>query len=157
MLTQTPCGARLVPGESVRSGTEPPGRCTADEPGDRVVRRDGRAAHAADIRDLPRDHGARNQERELPRAGQDAARLQGLRPDALPEPPAGQFTTQIGTAAIARIRIGPDGGFVGVATPKDQTTIRVRGRLVSAKLTGGRVELSVGTCSGSTSFRVRHA
>jgi hypothetical protein len=74
-----------------------------------------------------------------------------------PSLPAGQFTTQIATAAIARIRIAPDGGFVVAATPKDQTTIRVRGRLVGAKLTGGRVELSVGTCSGSTPFRARHA
>ena len=78
-------------------------------------------------------------------------------PMLCPSLPAGQFTTQIGTATIARIRIAPDGGFVGVATPEDQTTIRVRGRLVGSKLTGGRIELSVGTCSGNTSFRVRHA
>jgi hypothetical protein len=78
-------------------------------------------------------------------------------PMLCPGLPAGQFTTQIGTATIARIRVAPDGGFVGVATPEDQTTIRVRGRLVGSKLTGGRVELSVGTCSGNTSFRVRHA
>jgi hypothetical protein len=76
-------------------------------------------------------------------------------PMLCPGLPAGQFTTQIGTAAIARIRIAPDGGFVGVATPEEQTTIRVRGRLVGAKLTGGRVELSVGTGTGNTSFRVR--
>ena len=74
-----------------------------------------------------------------------------------PSLPAGQFTTQIGTATIARIRVAPDGGFLGTATPEAQTTIRVRGRLVGAKLTGGRVELSVGTCSGSTPFRARHA
>jgi hypothetical protein len=78
-------------------------------------------------------------------------------PMLCPSLPAGQFTTQIGTATIARIRIAPDGGFVGTATPEAQTTIRVRGRLVGSKLTGGRVELSVGTCSGNTSFRVRHA
>jgi hypothetical protein len=69
----------------------------------------------------------------------------------------GQFTTQIGTAIVSRIRIAPDGGFVGVATHGRETAIRVRGRLVGAKLTGGRVELSVGTCTGDMSFRVRHA
>jgi hypothetical protein len=70
---------------------------------------------------------------------------------------AGQFTTQIGTALVSRIRVAPDGSFVGVATPGRETAIRVRGRLVGSKLTGGRVELSVGTCSGNTSFKVRHA
>jgi hypothetical protein len=86
--------------------------------------------------------------------------LRGFRafvPMLCPSLPAGQFTTQIGSASIARIRVAPDGGFVGVATPRSDTAIRVRGRLVGSKLTGGRVELSVGTCSGSTSFRVRHA
>jgi hypothetical protein len=68
---------------------------------------------------------------------------------------AGQFTTQIGTALVSKIRVAPDGSFVGVATPARETAIRVRGRLVGAKLTGGRVELSVGTCTGDTSFRVR--
>ena len=38
-------------------------------------------------------------------------------PMLCPSLPAGQFTTQIGTASIARIRVAPDGGFVGVATP----------------------------------------
>lgn len=89
--------------------------------------------------------------------GRTVRGFKALVPMLCPSLPAGQFTTQIGTASIARIRVAPDGGFVGVATPNAQTTIRVRGRLVGAKLTGGRVELSVGTCSGSTSFRVRHA
>jgi hypothetical protein len=65
------------------------------------------------------------------------------------------FTTQIGTAAIGRIRVAPDGSFVGAATPKRATAVRVRGRLRGRTVTGGRVELSVGTCSGSAGCTAR--
>jgi hypothetical protein len=68
---------------------------------------------------------------------------------------AGQFTTQIGTALISSIRIAPDGTFVGV-TSVNGSSIRVRGRLAGAKLTGGRVELSVGNCTGNTTYSARH-
>jgi hypothetical protein len=64
----------------------------------------------------------------------------------------GQFTTQVGTAALKRIRIAPDGSFVGAATPEAATSIRVRGRLRDRRISGGRVELSVGPCSGSARF-----
>ena len=64
----------------------------------------------------------------------------------------GQFTTQIGTAALKRVRIAPDGSFVGAATPEAATSIRVRGRLHDRRISGGRVELSVDTCSGSAKF-----
>src|SRR5262249_29895153 len=70
---------------------------------------------------------------------------------------AGQFTTQIGTAKFPTIKLAPDGGFVGVNTAGNDTSMRVRGRLVNAKLTGGRIELSVGTCTGNISFQVKHA
>jgi hypothetical protein len=63
----------------------------------------------------------------------------------------GQFTTQIGTAAIARARIAPDGRFVAASTPRSGTAIRVRGRLRKGKVSG-RVELSVGDCSGSSAY-----
>jgi hypothetical protein len=39
------------------------------------------------------------------------------------------------------VAIGSDGRFVGTATPAGDTSIRVR---------GGRVELSVGVCGGSS-------
>jgi hypothetical protein len=64
----------------------------------------------------------------------------------------GQFTTQIGPAAVKRVRIAPDGSFVGVARPERATSIRIRGRLKGRRITGGRVELSVGPCQGSAAF-----
>lgn len=67
---------------------------------------------------------------------------------------AGQFTTQIGTALISALRIAPDGTFVGVRSVNG-SSIRVRGRLVGAKLTGGRVELSIGNCTGNTTYSAR--
>jgi hypothetical protein len=63
----------------------------------------------------------------------------------------GQFTTQIGTAALARARIAPDGSFVAASTPRSGTTMRVRGRLRHGKVSG-RVELSVGECTGNAAY-----
>ncbi len=68
---------------------------------------------------------------------------------------AGQLTTQAGVAPVARIRLAPDGSFVGATTAGRETSIRVRGRLAGSRLTGGRVELSVGSCTGSGTFRAR--
>ena len=61
------------------------------------------------------------------------------------------FTTQIGTAAVARIRVAPDGSFVGAAT-RSGAAMRVRGRLSGTRSRGGRVEMSLGGCSGSAAF-----
>jgi hypothetical protein len=63
-----------------------------------------------------------------------------------------QFTTQIGTAALSKVKIAPDGSFVGSATPEAATSIRVSGRIAKRKLSGGVAELSVGTCSGTAKF-----
>ena len=68
---------------------------------------------------------------------------------------AGQLSTQAGVAAIARVRLAPDGSFVAATTAGRETSIRVHGRLAGSRLTGGRVELSVGTCTGSGTFRAR--
>jgi hypothetical protein len=70
---------------------------------------------------------------------------------------AGQFTTQIGTAIVRRTRIAPDGRFVAASTPGRETAIRLRGRLGHRKVSAGRVQLSVGNCSGSASFRASRA
>ena len=70
---------------------------------------------------------------------------------------AGQFTTQIGTAIVRRAKIAPDGRFVAVSTPGNDTAIKLRGRLRHRKVTGGRVQLSVGNCSGSASFKASRA
>jgi hypothetical protein len=67
----------------------------------------------------------------------------------------GQLTTQIGTAATGRIKVAPDGSFLGVATPGRQTSIRARGTLSHGKVRKGRVELSVGECVGSVSYSAR--
>jgi hypothetical protein len=68
---------------------------------------------------------------------------------------AGQFTTQIGTAILKKVKIAPDGRFVDAATPGGDTAIRVRGRLVGRNVNDGRAELSLGACSGSHDFSAR--
>jgi hypothetical protein len=68
----------------------------------------------------------------------------------------GTFTTQIGTSVVNRIRVAPDGRFVGVRTSR-RTAMRVRGRLRNRKITSGRVELSLGPCSGSVRFSARRS
>jgi hypothetical protein len=67
----------------------------------------------------------------------------------------GTFTTQIGTAAVARARIDPGGRFIAVAVPDRSTAVRVRGRVAGGRVVEGRVELTVGTCSGSVRFTAR--
>jgi hypothetical protein len=67
----------------------------------------------------------------------------------------GQFTTQIGVAKVPRVKIAPDGSFVGVATPEAATSIRIRGRLRDRRIRAGRVEISVGPCQGSAAFSAR--
>jgi hypothetical protein len=69
----------------------------------------------------------------------------------------GQFTTQIGNAAIARIRVAPDGRFVAASTPRPDTAIQVRVRLRHRKVTAGRVKLSIGACSGNAAFSAARA
>ena len=68
---------------------------------------------------------------------------------------AGQFTTQIGTATFKRVKIAPDGSFVAAAN-RQGSTMRLRGRLQGRKVTGGRVELSVGPCVGNTAYTAAH-
>jgi hypothetical protein len=86
--------------------------------------------------------------------------LRGFRayvPMLCPGVTAGQFTTQIGTATIRRAKIAPDGRFIAVSTPGPDTAIKLRGRLRYRRISGGRVQLSVGNCSGSASFRANRA
>ena len=53
---------------------------------------------------------------------------------------AGQFTTQIGTAAFTRVKVAPDGSFVAAAS-RQGSTMRLRGKLKGRRVSG-RVELS---------------
>lgn len=64
------------------------------------------------------------------------------------------FTTMIGTASLKHVRLAPDGSFVGAATARG-SAIRVRGRLRGGRSSGGRVELSVGGCTGNAAFSAR--
>jgi hypothetical protein len=66
----------------------------------------------------------------------------------------GQFTTQIGKAFLGRIKVAPDGSFIGAATPEGRTAIRVIGRLRRG-VARGRVSLSVGPCIGNAKFSAR--
>jgi hypothetical protein len=67
---------------------------------------------------------------------------------------AGQFTTQIARASVPRIRLAPDGSFLGVAT-RSGAAVRVRGRLRGSAMTGGRVEMSLGGCVGGAQADAR--
>jgi hypothetical protein len=67
---------------------------------------------------------------------------------------AGQFTTQIGRSAIAKIRIAPDGSFLAAARYGDDTATLVRGRLARGRITGSAA-LSLGACSGVQRFTAK--
>jgi hypothetical protein len=64
---------------------------------------------------------------------------------------AGQFTTQIGTAAFTRVKVAPDGSFVAAAS-RQESTMRLRGKLKGGRASG-RVELSLGACVGNSAYR----
>jgi hypothetical protein len=92
---------------------------------------------------------------KIARRGHELEDFRAFVPMTCPGLTPGQFTTQVGTAALEKAKIAPDGSFVAASTPQSGTTIRVRGRLKGRKITGGRAELSLGTCSGSLSFEAR--
>lgn len=75
----------------------------------------------------------------------------------MPGHPGRPATTQIGTAKLRKARIAPDGRFVAASAPGSGTAIRVRGRLAGRKVFDGRIELSVGNCSGSQAYGARRA
>ncbi len=87
--------------------------------------------------------------------GRELRDLAAYVPMTCPGLQPGQFTTQIGTARLIRVRVAPDGRFVAASAPASATAIRVRGRLQGRRITGGRVELSVGDCLGNAAFTAR--
>ena len=99
--------------------------------------------------------GSRSVRLTVTRRGRELRGFRAFVPMLCPGISPGQFTTQIGTAIIGRARIAPDGRFIAVSTPEPATAIKLRGRLQRRKVSGGRVQLSVGTCTGSASFRAR--
>lgn len=101
--------------------------------------------------------GARSVRLKVAGRGRQVRDFRAFVPMLCPGGSPGQFTTQIGTATVRRARIAPDGRFVAASTPDQDTAISLRGRLQHRKVSGGRVKLSVGNCSGSASFRASRA
>jgi hypothetical protein len=101
--------------------------------------------------------GSRSVRFTVARKGRELRAYTAFVPMLCPGVVAGQFTTQIGTATLRRAKIAPDGSFVAASTPEPGTTLRVRGRLRGRKVTGGRVELSVGNCVGNSAFGASRA
>ena len=101
--------------------------------------------------------GARSVRLKVTGRGRQLRDFRAYVPMLCPGVTAGQFTTQIGTAIVRRAKIAPDGRFVAASSPGNDTAIKLRGRLKQRKVTGGRVQLSVGNCSGSASFRASRA
>jgi hypothetical protein len=97
--------------------------------------------------------GSRSVRFTVARAGRELRGFRAFVAMLCPGIEPGQFTTQIGTAILGRVRIAPDGRFVAAATPGHDTAIQLRGRLRHRKITGGRVKLSVGNCVGNAAFR----
>jgi hypothetical protein len=95
--------------------------------------------------------GSRSVRFKVVRAGRELRGFRAFVAMLCPGVVGGQLTTQIGTATLARAKIAPDGRFVAASTPRSGTAIRVRGRLRNGKVSG-RVELSVGDCSGSSAY-----
>ena len=101
--------------------------------------------------------GARSVRLEVAGRGRQVRDFRAFVPMLCPGVSPGQFTTQIGTATVRRARIATDGRFVAVSTPRRDTAISLRGRLQRRTVSGGRVKLSVGSCSGSASFKAGRA
>jgi hypothetical protein len=101
--------------------------------------------------------GSRSVTFSVARNGRELRRFHALVPMLCPGVTAGQFTTQIGTATISRVKIAPDGRFVAAAKPESETAILLRGRLRHRRISGGRVKLSVGDCTGNTSYQAKRS
>jgi hypothetical protein len=96
--------------------------------------------------------GSRSVRFTVTRAGRELRNFRAFVPMLCPGTTPGQFTTQIGTAALNRVRIAPDGRFVAALKPERSTAILLTGRLRGRKVSG-RVRLSVGPCSGNSGYR----
>jgi hypothetical protein len=92
---------------------------------------------------------------KIARGGREVRDFRAFVPMTCPGVTPGQFTTQVGTAAVKKAKIAPDGSFVVASTPEAGTAIRIRGKLKGRQVSGGRAELSVGACTGSLNFKAR--
>jgi hypothetical protein len=101
--------------------------------------------------------GSRSVSFTVSKRGHELRKFKAFVPMVCPGVSAGQFTTQIGTAILNRVKIAPDGRFVAAAHPESDTAILLRGRLHHRKITGGRVQLSVGPCSGNSAYGASRA
>jgi len=91
---------------------------------------------------------------KIARGGREVRDFRAFVPMTCPGVTPGTFTTQVGTAAVKKAKVAPDGSFVAALTD-DGTAIRIRGRLKGRQVSGGRAELSVGACTGSLNFKAR--
>jgi hypothetical protein len=97
--------------------------------------------------------GERSVRFTVARAGRELRNFHAFVPMLCPGLTPGQFTTQIGTATLKRVRIAPDGRFVAASRPDANTSILLTGRLRGHTVKGGRVKLSVRDCSGNSGYR----
>ncbi|WP_445149450.1 hypothetical protein [Baekduia sp. Peel2402] len=90
-------------------------------------------------------------------SGRTIKRFTGRIPLLCPTPGmVSPFTTMIGTASLKSARLAPDGSFLGAATASG-SAFRIRGRLSGSRSSGGRIELSLGGCTGNASFSAKRA
>ena len=97
--------------------------------------------------------GSRSVRFTVARAGRELRGSRAFVPMLCPGVEPGQFTTQIGTAAVKRVKIAPDGRFVAASKPGANTSILLTRRLRGRKVSGGRVKLTVRDCSGNSGYR----
>ena len=99
--------------------------------------------------------GSRGVKLDVSASGREVRRFSAFVAMLCPGITPGTFTTQIGTALVPRARLDPDGRFLAALTQGKETAVRIRGRVRNGTVVQGRAELSVGTCTGSTSFSAR--
>ena len=100
--------------------------------------------------------GSRSVRLRVARRGRELRDFKAFVAMTCPSVQPGQFTTQIGTAAIPRAKVAPDGRFVA-ARSTGGSTMRIRGRVAGGRIAEGRAELSVGNCVGNTAYAARRA
>ena len=91
---------------------------------------------------------------KVAKRGREIRRFRAIVPMTCPGLQPGQFTTEVSTAAIERVKVAPDGRFVGAAS-RQGSTMRVRGKLGGRRVRGGRVELSLGNCVGNAAYSAK--
>jgi hypothetical protein len=98
--------------------------------------------------------GSRSVKFKVTKKGRELRGFSAFVPLTCPGITPGTFTTMIATAMISRAKIAPDGSYVGVLA-EEGVSIRLRGKIKGRKVTGGRVEMSEGSCVGNSAYSAR--